>query len=257
MDPRPAPWRVFELRRFARPPTRWTADPRTIRRPAAGPRPRSRYPSPGPRRPSSSRSASIAVVGFLILSAPHSTVALPEIGASAPVGSADRRRPVGLASAGRAGRRGHRGSRASGRLPSVAGRAGRRCDHGGGRLLAARGCGPSRSRAGPRRTVSDGEEIRSRRATIRHRPPRGIGGASGSVPAAGWRRTAGGRGRADRPELGDGGAARHLPGIGPGHGREDHRARRPGPFRSVADLKTRKLVGPATFEKLRPLVVVH
>ena len=86
MDPRPTPWRVFD-----------TSDDTTDDRPDLGPND-DPVPEAGPREaltlPVAWTAAAvvlavgaIAVVGFLMLSAPHPTVALPEVGTEAPAES--------------------------------------------------------------------------------------------------------------------------------------------------------------------------
>jgi competence protein ComEA len=191
----------------------------------------------------------IVVVGFLLLSAPHSTVALPDGGAQVPEGSAETGGgaigPVGpvVEMSGAVVHPGvHRlasGARvadaiaaAGGYSPRVdAGRADRELD------LA--------------RVVKDGEEIRVPSRDDPSPNPATSGGSAGGASVSGA-----GVGPLD---LNSATAAQldTLPGIGPVTAakiiasREEHR------FQAVGDLKTRKLVGAATFEKLRELVVVR
>ena len=252
MDPRPAPWRVFEL-----------ADEGS---PGAG--------DDGPEDPAPGGSgrdalslpvawtsaavvlavAILAIVGFLILSAPRSTVALPDGGSFVPAGTAgvggpaDPGAPAGpvvevsgavvhpgvyrLASGARVA---EAITAAGGYSPRVdAGRADRELD------LA--------------RPVSDGEEIRiPSRDDPSAGPATGTGG--GSSPGVGT-----GPGTGHGPlDLNAATAAEldTLPGIGPATAAKIIASRGTHPFRSVDDLQTRKLVGPATFAKLRGLVVVH
>ena len=84
MEPRPAPWRVFDQ-------TAAATDDGTTDGSSASPEAQ----RDGLTLPVAWTAAAIvlvvaavAVVGFLLLSAPHSTVALPDNGSFAPVGSA-------------------------------------------------------------------------------------------------------------------------------------------------------------------------
>lgn len=247
MDPRPAPWRVFD-----------TPDPASTHRADLGPRDES-VPGGAPREaltlPVAWTAAAtvlvvgaIAVVGFLMLSAPRSTVALPEDGTSAPAESpgAGGAMPVGpvvevsgavvhpgVYRLGAGARVADAITAAGGYSPRVdAARADRALD------LA--------------RLVSDGEEIR---IPSRDDPSPGV--ATGVDPGSG---AGGGSAATAGPvDLNTATAAQldALPGIGPVTAAKIIASREAHPFRSVADLQTRKLVGPATFEKLRDLVVVH
>ncbi|HEX7474023.1 MAG TPA: ComEA family DNA-binding protein [Candidatus Limnocylindrales bacterium] len=247
MDPRPTPWRVFDL-----------ADPATADSPDDG-------SAEDPSRVGTDREtlslplawtaaavvlavALLAVVGFLVLAAPRSTVALPG-GTFEPSGSTDLAGPAGptgpvvevsgavvhpgvyrLASGARVG---EAITAAGGYSPRVdAKRADREID------LA--------------RLVSDGEEIR-----IPSRDDPSAGPGTGSGPGSG---PGAGAGASHGPiDLNVATAAEldSLPGIGPATAAKIVASRGAHPFRSVNDLQTRKLLGPAAFAKLRGLVVVH
>jgi competence protein ComEA len=247
VDPRPTPWRVFDA-------TDTAAGEPTNSRLADDP---AHGDSSTPLSlPVAWTAAAIvlavgvlAVVGFLLLSAPHSTVALPDGGEQIPLGSVETGGAIGSAGpvVEMSGAVVHPGvyrlvsgarvadaiTAAGGYSPRVdAGRADRELD------LA--------------RLVKDGEEIRvpSRDDPSPNPAP---GGGSGAGVGGG------GSGGAGGPiDLNTATAAQldTLPGIGPVTAAKIIASRDQQPFRSVGDLKTRKLVGAATFEKLRELVVV-
>ena len=104
--------------------------------------------------------------------------------------------------------------------------------------------------------LTDGDHIRVPRGTMPavrrlHRRRRGLGSAGGSG-AAGGPKAAGpiDLNRATAEQLDT------LPGIGPATATKILASRDEQPFASVDDLRTRKLVGDKTFEKLKDLVTV-
>jgi competence protein ComEA len=245
LEPRPAPWRVFDL----------DDDAASAASPASPEAPRGGLTLPVAWTAAAIVLvfAAVAVVGFLLLSAPHSTVALPDNGSFAPAdspGTADAPGPVGpsgpvvevsgavvhpgvyhLASGARVA---DAIGAAGGYSPRVdAGRADRELD------LA--------------RVVGDGEEIRIPSRDDPSPGPVAGGGAGSGTGGSGGGTTSGpiDLNTATEAQLDS------LPGIGPVTAAKIIASRQAHPFRAVADLQTRKLVGPSTFEKLRELVVVH
>jgi competence protein ComEA len=112
--------------------------------------------------------------------------------------------------------------------------------------------------------VTDGDEIRvpSRDDPLETADGVGGGSAGGAGTAGGGASggaTHGGTGSTGPIDLNTATAAQldTLPGIGPVTAAKIIAAREQARFRSVDDLKTRKLLGPATFEKVRPLVMVR
>ena len=101
--------------------------------------------------------------------------------------------------------------------------------------------------------LADGDRI-ARPVAGRSEPAAGRTAPAGAGPSSGAAAAGGGPvdlNRATAAEL-DG-----LPGIGPVTAAKIIAARDERPFASVDELRTRKLVGPSTFEKLRDLVVVR
>jgi competence protein ComEA len=249
LDPRPAPWRVFDL------PDASAGDGSGDESPTVA-------PHDGPSRDGLSLSmawtaaavvlavAAIAVVGFLLLSAPRPIVALPDSGSFAPAdgsGTGDTARPVGPTGpvVEVSGAVVHPGVY---HLPSGA----RVADA----VTAAGGYSPrvDASRADREldlaRVVKDGEEIRIPSRDDPSPGPVG-GGPPGIDPGGGSGTGPIDLNTATATELDA------LPGIGPVTAAKIIASRQAHPFRAVADLQARKLIGAATFEKLRELVVVH
>jgi len=102
--------------------------------------------------------------------------------------------------------------------------------------------------------VADGDRIVIPSRDDPSAPPAGpVAGGTGGSSTAGGGSVSGpiDLNRATAAELDS------LPGIGPITAAKIIAAREEKPFASVDDLRTRKLVGPSTFEKLRDLVVVR
>lgn len=258
MDPRPAPWRVFDQNDATTGDAADDRSPTTSRSDDAS-RGALTLPMAWTAAAAVLAAAAIVIVGFLLLSAPRAIVALPDAGASAPdeiagAGAGDARGPVGptgpvVEVSGAVVRPGVyqlvSGARvadaitaAGGYSPRVdAGRADRELD------LA--------------RVVSDGEEVR---IPSRDDPSPGPATGGGGIGAGAGTGGSGGGGSGGGPlDLNTASATEldSLPGIGPLTAAKIIASRQAHPFRAVADLQTRKLVGPSTFEKLRGLVVVH
>lgn len=104
--------------------------------------------------------------------------------------------------------------------------------------------------------LSDGDRVVVPSRDDPSQPPAGSGGTAGSGGSAVGSGASGARtpldlNRATAAELDA------LPGIGPVTAAKIVAAREEQRFASVDDLRTRKLVGPSTFEKLRDLVTVR
>jgi competence protein ComEA len=111
------------------------------------------------------------------------------------------------------------------------------------------------------RVVGDGDQVR---VPSRDDPPdtavtAGSGGTTGGAGSGTGTSTVPGGGPIGPIDLNTATAAQldTLPGIGPVTAAKIITSRQSGPFKTVNDLQTRKLVGAATFEKLRALVTVH
>ncbi|MFI5226984.1 MAG: helix-hairpin-helix domain-containing protein [Candidatus Limnocylindrales bacterium] len=207
--------------------------------------------------------AILVVAGLaLVLTAPRPSTALDDVGSSAPDPSGDLGAGVGLASVqptivvevtGAVVHPGiyhlAPGSRIADAVTAAGGYS-PRVDAGRADLAL--------NLAHP---LTDGDEIR---VPSRDDPPAAAAGGSagdagGGSGGGGGTGATGGSVPTGPIDLNSATAAQldTLPGIGPVTAAKIIAARDQARFRSVDDLKTRKLLGPATFEKVRPLVTVR